>query len=94
MTYDQLVILLRTAPYTKGCISSHHSGKGTHIQIEYPNGHNVSITSNTGDTDANDTFEILTSAEINPRDENEPGQLYRQSYMDIASHLLTISKMT
>ena len=87
-----LSTLLTLSPYTSAIMKPHYSGKGTHIKVTYPNGHRVSITTNTSNMDANDTFEILTSATINPSDDNNQGQLYRQTYDEITQHLLTIAK--
>ena len=56
---DTLLSTLNTLAVT---ITPHHNGKGMHILVNFSNGHNASITTNTCHTDLDDTYEIMASA--------------------------------
>lgn len=71
-------------------IAPHHYGRGLHIQITFDNTQEVSITTNTGYTDANDTFEISASYKVI---DTPDAILTRQSLCDIKKILAKVANL-
>lgn len=84
LMYILLVKLVQAQP--------HHSGKGTHITIEFLNGHKASVTTNTCHTDVNDTYEILATT-MHPDYEGESSEVCHLTLEELLKILKYISSL-